>query len=183
MHFTELESLIYTILTFAPGAILSGQIYDCVKSGKITPIELIRMLICIISLLIILVIFILRYFQIKIKRYKKEFNNTIKKKDDKYDRAINEKDQAILEYKDTVVRLKDNIDGQLGDKERIRRERNTLRENNINLLIENESLMNGFRSLNFFIKNTKNIERKTITDFTENMQQKMIEEGTSDERK
>lgn len=107
----------------------------------------------------------------------------IKKKDDKYDRAINEKDQAILEYKDTVARLKDNIDGQLGDKERIRRERNTLRENNINLLIENESLMNGFRSLNFFIKNTKKIERKTITDFTEKMQQKMVEEGTSDERK
>lgn len=84
MYFTELERLIYTILTFAPGAILSGQIYDCVKSGKITSIELIRMLICIISLLIILVIFIFRYFQIKIKRYKKKFNNTIKEKDKKY---------------------------------------------------------------------------------------------------
>lgn len=172
MYFTELESLIYTILTFAPGAILSGQIYDCVKSGKITSIELIRMLICIISLLIILVIFIFRYFQIKIKRYKKKFNNTIK-----------EKDKKIQEYKDTKARLQDNINGQMIDKERIRTERNAFRESNNNLLKENVFLISSFRSLNFFVKNTQNIERKAITDFTEEIQTKIIEEGTSDERK
>lgn len=183
MYFTELKSLIYTIVTFAPLSILGGQIYDCAKSGRIASIELIRILACIIFLLIILVIFIWQYFHNKIQKFKNEFNNMIKKKDDECNHIVNEKDQKILEYKDTVARLKDNIDGQLGDKERIRHERNTLRENNINLLIENESLMNDFRSLNFFIKTQKNIEIKTITDFIEKMQQKMVEEGTSDERK
>lgn len=69
------------------------------------------------------------------------------------------------------------------DKERIRTERNAFRESNNNLLKENVFLISSFRSLNFFVKNTQNIERKAITDFTEEIQTKIIEEGTSDERK